>query len=63
MVWQYAGNALVNQHADINRTVKLLEDDTKCELIVVVDNQMTVSARYADILLPDVSNAEQLRPG
>ncbi|MHB1289463.1 DMSO/selenate family reductase complex A subunit [Georgenia sp.] len=60
MVWQYAGNALVNQHADINRTIKLLEDDTKCEMVVVVDNQMTVSARYADILLPDVSNAEQL---
>ncbi|GAA1644080.1 DMSO/selenate family reductase complex A subunit [Georgenia ruanii] len=60
MIWQYAGNALVNQHADINRTVKLLEDDTKCELIVVVDTQMTVSARYADIILPDASNAEQL---
>lgn len=60
MIWQYAGNALVNQHADINRTIRLLEDDTRCELIVVIDNQMTVSARYADILLPDVSNAEQL---
>lgn len=60
MVWQYAGNALTNQHGDINRTVRLLEDDTKCELIVVIDNQMTVSARYADIVLPDVSNAEQL---
>ncbi|MFF0745516.1 DMSO/selenate family reductase complex A subunit [Streptomyces sp. NPDC004111] len=60
MIWQYAGNAMVNQHADINRTVKLLEDDSKCELIVVIENQMTVSARYADILLPDVSNAEQL---
>ena len=60
MVWQYAGNALTNQHGDINRTVKLLQDDTLCEMIVVIDNQMTVSARYADILLPDVSNAEQL---
>lgn len=60
MVWQYAGNALTNQHADINRTTKLLEDDTKCEFIVVIDNQMTVSARYADILLPDTSNTEQL---
>ncbi|WP_424210645.1 DMSO/selenate family reductase complex A subunit [Streptomyces sp. BI20] len=60
MIWQYAGNALTNQHSDINRTVKLLEDDSKCEMIVVIDNQMTVSARYADILLPDVSNAEQI---
>lgn len=60
MVWQYAGNALTNQHGDINRTVALLEDDSLCEMVVVIDNQMTVSARYADILLPDVSNAEQL---
>ena len=60
MVWQYAGNALTNQHGDINRTAKLLADDSLCEMIVVIDNQMTVSARYADILLPDVSNAEQL---
>ena len=60
MVWQYAGNALTNQHSDINRTVRLLEDDSLCEMIVVIDNQMTVSARYADLLLPDVSNAEQL---
>jgi anaerobic dimethyl sulfoxide reductase subunit A len=28
-------------------------------MIVVIDNQMTVSARYADIILPDVTNAEQ----
>ena len=60
MVWQYAGNALTNQHGDINRTAKLLADDSLCELIVVIDNQMTVSARYADLLLPDVTNAEQL---
>jgi anaerobic dimethyl sulfoxide reductase subunit A len=58
-IWQYAGNALINQHGDANRTHTLLQDDSKCEMIVVIDNQMTVSARYADILLPDVSNAEQ----
>ncbi|WP_424216633.1 DMSO/selenate family reductase complex A subunit (plasmid) [Streptomyces sp. BI20] len=60
MIWNYAGNILVNQHSDINRTIKLLEDESKCELIVVIDNQMTVSARYADILLPDVTNVEQV---
>jgi anaerobic dimethyl sulfoxide reductase subunit A len=58
-VWQYAGNALINQHGDANRTAKLLEDTTKCEMIVVIDNQMTPSCRYADIILPDASNAEQ----
>lgn len=59
MIWQYAGNALTNQHSDINRTVELLRDDTKAELIVVSDIQMTVSARYADYVLPDCSTAEQ----
>lgn len=58
-VWQYAGNALINQHADCNRTTKILEDTSKCEMVVVIDNQMTASARLADILLPDTSNAEQ----
>lgn len=59
MIWQYGGNALTNQHADINRTVELLRDDSKCEFIVVNDIQMTVSARYADIVLPDCCTAEQ----
>ena len=58
-LWQYAGNALINQHGDTNRTDKILKDTSKCETIVVIDNQMTPSARYADIILPDVSNAEQ----
>jgi anaerobic dimethyl sulfoxide reductase subunit A len=58
-IWQYAGNALINQHGDTNRTAKILADTSKCEMIVVIDNQMTPSARYADIILPDVSNAEQ----
>ena len=58
-LWNCAGNTLLNQHADTNRTSKLLQDDTKCEMIVVIDNHMTPSARYADILLPDVTNVEQ----
>ncbi|PJE78078.1 Dimethyl sulfoxide reductase DmsA [invertebrate metagenome] len=58
-IWNYAGNCLVNQHADTNRTHKILQDDTQCEIIVVVDNHMTASARYADILLPDLTAAEQ----
>ncbi len=59
-IWLYGSNALVNQHGDINETVKILSDDTKCEMIVCIDNQMTVSARYADIILPDVTTAEQV---
>ncbi|HTW97684.1 MAG TPA: DMSO/selenate family reductase complex A subunit [Acidimicrobiales bacterium] len=58
-IWNYAGNTMINQHADCNRTAQILADTSKCEMIVVIDNQMTPSARYADILLPDTSNAEQ----
>jgi DmsA/YnfE family anaerobic dimethyl sulfoxide reductase A subunit len=51
-MWVQQSNTLVNQHSDINKTHKVLVDDKKCEFIVVIDNQMTPSARYADILLP-----------
>lgn len=58
-LWNYAGNTLVNQHSDINRTHEILQDATKCETIVVIDNFMTSSAKYADILLPDLMTVEQ----
>ncbi|EOC1425897.1 molybdopterin-dependent oxidoreductase [Cronobacter dublinensis] len=60
MIWNYAGNCLVNQHSNINRTHEILQDDKKCELIVVIDCHMTASARYADILLPDCTASEQM---
>lgn len=59
-IWNYAGNCLINQHADINRTREILGDDQKCEMIVVIDNHMTSSAAYADILLPDLTASEQM---
>ncbi len=58
-IWNYAGNALVNQHAQINRTHDILQDDKQCEMIVVIDNFLTASAKYADILLPDLMTVEQ----
>ncbi|MCE9946869.1 dimethylsulfoxide reductase subunit A [Hafnia paralvei] len=60
MIWNYAGNCLVNQHSEINRTHDILQDDKKCEMIVVIDNHMTASAKYADILLPDCTASEQM---
>ncbi len=59
-IWNYGSNALVNQHGDINKTIKLLDDDRLVEMIVVIDTTMSVSARYADIVLPDASTAEQV---
>ncbi len=58
-LWNYAGNTLVNQHSDINRTHRILQNDKDCEMIVVIENFMTSSAKYADILLPDLMTTEQ----
>lgn len=58
-LWNYAGNTIINQHSDINRTHEILQDDSRCETIVVIDNFMTSSAKYADILLPDLMTVEQ----
>lgn len=55
-----AGNCLVNQHSDINNTVKVLEDESKCEFILVSDEFMTSSAKYADILLPSTGFLERI---
>lgn len=56
---EYGGNMLSSQHADINATRKLLQDESLCEFIVVVDNQMSPSAHMADLILPDTTTAER----
>ncbi|WP_413110787.1 DMSO/selenate family reductase complex A subunit [Thaumasiovibrio sp. DFM-14] len=53
-----AGNVLGNQHGDLNRTREILADENKCEFIVVIDNHMTPTAKYADILLPETTYLE-----
>lgn len=58
-IWNYAGNTIINQHSDINKTHDILQDDSQCEMIVVIENFMTSSAKYADILLPDLMTVEQ----
>jgi anaerobic dimethyl sulfoxide reductase subunit A len=51
-IFNIAGNTLINQHADINRTAALLRDERLVECIVVSDQFLTPSARFADLLLP-----------
>ncbi|WP_394390925.1 DMSO/selenate family reductase complex A subunit [Shewanella woodyi] len=48
-------SSLLNQHAEINNTAKILEDETGVELIVSCDCWMTPGAKFADIILPDTS--------
>ena len=55
MIFSLGGNSLINQHGDINRTKKILEDESLCEFIVCSDLFMTPSAKFADILLPGIS--------
>jgi len=58
-IFNLAGNTLINQHADINRTVSILRDESKVECIVVSDHFMTPSAKFADILLPADNSLER----
>lgn len=59
LILNLAGNCLINQHADINKTIKILEDESLVEFIVVSDIFMTSSAKFADILLPGNSFLER----
>ena len=56
----HGGNCLTNQHGDINRAHRVLADPAKCEFIVNIDVEFTDSARYADIVLPDLFRMEQV---
>lgn len=58
-LWSFASNILMNQHSDIKRTHRILTDESLCETIVLIDNVMTASARYADVLLPATSSLEE----
>ena len=58
LLFNLAGNTLINQHSDINGTIPVLQDEGACELIVVSDLFMTASARFADLLLPAASLLE-----
>ncbi len=52
LIYTVASNALINQHANVNRSAKILEDESLVEFIVVHEQFLTPTARFADILLP-----------
>ncbi len=58
-IFNTASNTLINQHSNINRTDKILRDTSLVEYIVVIDQFMTPSAKYADVLLPAVTWMEK----
>ncbi|MDR2820478.1 MAG: molybdopterin-dependent oxidoreductase [Desulfovibrio sp.] len=55
MIFSIAGNYLMGMNPDLNKTRKLLEDDTKVEFILACDLLMTSTCQYADIVLPSTT--------
>jgi anaerobic dimethyl sulfoxide reductase subunit A len=58
MIWAVASNAIVNQHANINRTIEIIKDTSRLEFFAVQDNFMTVTAQFADLVLPACTQFE-----
>ena len=58
LIYAVATNCLINQHADVNRTAQILRDESKVEFLVVQDNFLTPTARFADIVLPACTQFE-----
>ena len=57
-IWSVASNVLMNQHGNVNRAGRILENEQNVEFIVVQDQFMTPSARYADLVLPVCTHFE-----
>ncbi len=58
LIYAVASNILINQHANVNRSAKILQDESRVEFIVVQDQFMTPSARFADVILPACTQFE-----
>lgn len=54
----YGNNMPAGQNGDINYTAKVLQDESLCEFILCYDVMMTPSAKFADIILPDLTPQE-----
>jgi anaerobic dimethyl sulfoxide reductase subunit A len=51
-IFNLASNVLVNQHANVNRTLKILRDVRLLDFIVTSDQFLTPSAKFSDLVLP-----------
>jgi anaerobic dimethyl sulfoxide reductase subunit A len=58
LIYAVATNCLINQHADTNRSAEILRDESRVEFLVVQDNFLTPTARFADIVLPACTQFE-----
>jgi anaerobic dimethyl sulfoxide reductase subunit A len=58
LIYAVACNAIVNQHGNINRTAKILRDESLVEFFAVQDNFLTPTGRFADLILPACTQFE-----
>jgi anaerobic dimethyl sulfoxide reductase subunit A len=58
LVYSVASNIAINQHANINRTAGILRDEKLVECLIVQDNFLTPTARFADLVLPACTQLE-----
>jgi anaerobic dimethyl sulfoxide reductase subunit A len=58
LIYAVASNILINQHANVNRSAKILRDESRVEFIVVQDQFQTPSAKFADVILPACTQFE-----
>jgi anaerobic dimethyl sulfoxide reductase subunit A len=57
-IWSVASNILINQHGNVNRSSRILADESRVEFLAVQDNFMTPTARFADLVLPACTQFE-----
>ena len=58
LIYAVASNCLINQHANLNRTRQILQDENLVEFIAVQDQFLTPTARFADLVLPACTQFE-----
>jgi anaerobic dimethyl sulfoxide reductase subunit A len=52
LIYAVATNCLINQHMNINRSAKILADESLVEFLIVQDQFLTPTGRFADLILP-----------
>jgi len=52
LIYAVATNCLINQHMNINRSAKILSDESLVEFLIVQDQFLTPTGCFADLILP-----------
>ncbi len=52
LIYAVASNCLIDQHMNVNRSARILADEGLVEFLIVQDQFLTPTARFADLLLP-----------